>query len=173
MKTHVEIRSLLNRHLDALSNHPELQGVMKIFIPEANLGNEATHMHSMISQRGDVRSYWQKEDRLGIIKDARVTDNYQFFLDDMLQQDFLRFYHDIITHSRHFRTSPGGEAIVNLVQEQMQRYHYERLDTVDRNGNPRCRITGKSGGKQDDLLIALMMALYWGRAVLKDPRRIK
>jgi len=51
----------------------------------------------------------------------------------------------------------------------MLRFRWERKAAVDLLGKDRYTLTGKMGSKQDDLLIAVMMALYWGRLVIRDP----
>jgi hypothetical protein len=126
-------------------------------------------MHNMIAHRSDVRTYWQKDDRCGVLKDQHVTSNYQSLLDGMLRDSWLDVYVYLFTNSRNHKQA----SILALLQEQMERYHYQTDDKLDRNDNRRYKITGKMGHKQDDLLIAFMMCLYWGRAIMRDPRRIK
>lgn len=160
VKTKVAIKNTLRGHFERINSNTRFRGATKIFIPENNLGNEATHMDSMIKKLSDVRTYWQKDDRPGVNKNANVSDNYQFLLYTKLQHDGIFFDMDCFTTSRAMSLTN----IKVLLREQMERYHYE-FDPI-RN---KVHLTGKMGGdKQDDILIALMMAVYWGRVVLRD-----
>ena len=164
VKTKMQIKNALTGHFEAINRIGRFKTAMKIFIPENNLGNEATHMNSMIKNRPDVRTYWQKDDRPGVNKSAPVTDHYQFLLNTKLHENSLLFDFDAFTISKGMTL----KSIRMLLREQMERYHYE----FDQEKN-KVHITGKQGGdKQDDLLIATMMAVYWGRACRKDPKRL-
>jgi hypothetical protein len=46
----LEQAALLARHFGAIDNHPLWRAAKKIFIPENNLGLEASHMDTMVSQ---------------------------------------------------------------------------------------------------------------------------
>ena len=163
VKTHVEIKHALWRHFDSINNIIRFKSSTKVFIPENNLGNEATHMASMLKKRTDVKTYWQTEKKPGINKDHKTSDNYQFLMDTKLNHDGIRFDGDFFTNSKIYTR----ESIKDLLKEQMLIYHYE-YDPVREKG----KLTGKMGDKQDDLLIATMQCLYYGRAAARDPRRI-
>ena len=165
VKTHVEIKHTLRRHFNAINKLNRFKACTKVFIPENNLGNEATHMNSMIKNLSDVQTYWQTEKRPGINKDNRKTVDYQFLLDTNLQVCAIGFDADCFTTG----TRRSLEQTKLLLREQMERYHYEYDPTRDSQ-----KLTGKMGeGKQDDLLIALMQGLYWGKASSRDPRRLR
>ena len=165
MKTHVEIKNTLRRHFNQINRINRLKSSIKVFIPENNLGNEATHMNSMIKNLNDVKTYWQTEKRPGINKDNKRTVDYQFLLDTRLREAAIGFDVDCFTTG----TKKSIKQIKILLREQMERYHYE----YDPNRDTQ-KLTGKMGSdKQDDLLIALMQGLYWGRASGRDPRRLR
>lgn len=128
------------------------------------MGNEATHMHSMLKDKPNVVTFWEKEDRPGIRKTHRNTDEYQFLMDTHLRNDAIRFDADAFTCNR----KDNLKIMKNLLREQMESYHYE----YDRDRN-KVKLTGKSADKQDDLNIALMMLLYWARVASRDPRRLQ
>ena len=164
VKTKVAIKHTLLSHFNRINENPRWKTATKIFIPENNLGNEATHMNSMIKRLSDVKTYWQKDDRPGISKTAAVSDNYQFLLYTKLQHNGIFFDMDCFTMSRKLSI----EDLKFQLREQMERYHYE-FDAI-RN---KVHLTGKmGGGKQDDLLIALMMSVYWGRAASRSKGRL-
>jgi hypothetical protein len=171
VKTHAEIRNCLRHHFERINSFSTFKGSTKVFIPENNLGNEATHMHAMVSDMADVVTYYEKgkNQRPGVNKTLPITDDYQFLLGTKLHEHAVRFYTDYFTTSRRHTQ----ESISGLLQEQMERYHYVYKEGNDDMSKGKYTITGKMGGdKQDDLLIALMMCVYWGRAALRDPRRL-
>ena len=127
------------------------------------MGNEATHMHSMLRDKPDIVTYWEKEDRPGIRKTHRNTDDYQFLMDTHLRNDSIRFDSDCFTCNR----SNNLPIMKNMLREQMEMFHYEYDSERDK-----VKLTGKAADKQDDLNIALMMLLYWSRACARDPRRL-
>jgi len=164
VKTHQEIKNTLRRHFDKINSLNRFKGCTKVFIPENNLGNEATHMENMIKNRQDVKTYWQTEKRPGVNKDQKKTDLYQYLLDSKLRNSDILFDAQCFTTG----TKRSLDQTKSLLREQMEIYHYES----NPNGTSQ-KLTGKQGHKQDDLLIALMTALYYGRASGKDPRRLQ
>lgn len=141
-----------------------MRGAIKIFIPENNLGNEATHMDNMIKDRPDVRTYWQKEDRPGITKDGRSADNYQYLFDKKLEDDAILFHRNAFTTSRKRNFAKTK----SMLREQLDAFHYEYDSERDK-----VKITGKGSGIQDDFAIAILQCVYHGRAATRDPRRLK
>lgn len=141
----------------------------KVFVPESNLANEASHMTNMVKRRPDVKTYWQKNDRPGVHKSHNVTDDYQFVFDDKLKNDAVFFDY-------HFFTTTKGKTereMKGILREQLERYHFEYEEANNVHGRPRQTITGKMGsGMQDDLAIATLMGTYWSRVILKDTSRL-
>lgn len=154
--------------MDRINEMPQFAGATKVFIPEDNMGNEATHMANMLKSYPDVRTYWQRQDRPGILKTASTADDYQFLMNAKLKDCSVFMLNHLFTTSRG-KTADGMKA---MLREQMERYHYEIAEPHSVHGRPKQTITGKGGGAQDDLMIAVLMALYWGRVALRDSRRI-
>ena len=166
---HTQIQNTLRTHFDRINEIPMFKGSIKVFIPESNLANEASHMSNMISSMGDVRVYWQKNDRPGVLKTHHITNDYQFVFNSRLKSQSIWF------DEQFFTTTPGKTEvqIKGMLREQLERYHYEYLEARTVHGNPRQTITGKMGsGMQDDLAIATLMAPYWGRIALRDLARL-
>lgn len=157
-------------HFQRMNQILGYSSVVKVFIPESNLANEASHMVNMIKAMPDVRTFWQRDDRPGVHKSHAVTDDYQFMFDSKLKTDSLHF------DSNFFTTTPGKteREIKGLAREQLERYHIEFQDAHDVYGRAKQVITGKMGpGMQDDLAIAILMGPYWGRLVLKNRQRLR
>jgi hypothetical protein len=55
----------------------------------------------------------------------------------------------------------------------MLRYHWEKKPAADAIGKDRYALTGKVGNKQDDLLIALAMAIYWPPIIMQTLDKVQ
>lgn len=160
VKSKIAIKNTLRSHFDRINKVSRFKGIIKIFVPENNLGNEATHMNSMLKRYGDVKTYWQKDDKPGINKSADLTDNYQYLFYSKLQSNDIVFDMDAFTTS----TTMKFEDMKRLAREQLEHVHYE-FDPKTK----KIHITGKGGpDQQDDLSVAIQMAVYWGRVALRD-----
>lgn len=150
---------LLHRHYnELLRRYP---GSHFVFIPENNLGLESCHLHTMLRELRNERvtTFYEKEGRPGVCKDGEATRQYQFLLTLALNQGNVRFDH------RLFTVTPDAtvQTMRDLLEEQMLRFHWETKKIGD---STRRQLTAKMGSKQDDLLISVMMLLYWGRIVM-------
>lgn len=156
---------LINRHYQRLQSYRHYRESQLIFIPENNLGNEAAHLDTMVRDQPGVTTYWEKPNRPGVCKDGKATRGYQFALSNALCNGSIKFEHDLFTVSRD--KTPA--CMLNMLNEQMLRYHWERKAATDKLGKDRYALTGKVGSAQDDLLISMMMAYYWGDLVIRHP----
>ena len=160
---------MLQRHFDRINEIPKFKGSTKIFIPESNLANEGSHMANMIKKRPDVRTYWEKETKIGVHKSHSVTDDYQYMFDSKLKNNSM-FFDD-----EFFTTSKGKtvESVKGQAREELERYHYDYVEPKTVHGKGSLKITGKMGSTMnDDLAIAILMGPYWGRIVLRTLDRL-
>lgn len=153
---------LLHRHYRRLREHRLFRDAKQVFIPENNLALESAHLDTMVKDIPGVRTYWEKPGKPGVCKDGRVTRAYQFNLSHALCEQTLHFDTDCFTVTREQTVASMKDAL----NEQMLRYHWEKKAAPDNLGHDRYALTGKVGNKQDDLLIALSMALYWPPIVM-------
>jgi hypothetical protein len=166
---------LLRRHYEKIDSISLLSAMSckRCFIPENNLGLEASHLDTMVRSFTNVRTFWEKETRPGVCKTAQNTREYQFLMNNALYNQTIRFARNLFTTSRTGRNSSyTPETIKALLEEQTLRYHWEKKPAADAFGKEKVTVTGKLHDKQDDLLIAVMMVLYWGRCIMKDPRKL-
>jgi hypothetical protein len=110
-----------------------------------------------------VETYFDKPNRAGVNKNGEVTRGYQMLLATILTQGACSFDRDMFTVTRE-QTPASMRA---LLEDQMLRYHWEKKAAPDSLGKDRFALTGKVGNKQDDLLIAFAMCMYWGRVYTK------
>jgi hypothetical protein len=157
---------LLRRHIDRLNANPQYQRAKKYFIPENNLAMEAAHLETTVNAYPDITTYWEKPGvKPGVNKTNATTRNYQFLMSNTLRHRCLLFAQNIYTVSR----KRNSDMILAMLRDQFERYHEERKEAKDVFGRDRVTLTGKSGDKQDDLLIATLQCLYWARAIVRDP----
>jgi hypothetical protein len=160
---------LLRRHYGKLMEFQVFRESRFVFIPENNLGLESAHLDAMVHTIPNVETFWNKPNKPGVLKDGAVTREYQFLLSLRLAEDGIRFDREWFTVSRDQTTRTMSDTL----QEQMLRYHWESKPAPDIHGKTRYALTGKVGNKQDDLLVALAMFLYWSRVVMLHPDRLK
>ena len=168
MKHSAEEFNLLKRHINRVNENKYWRGALKIFIPENNLGLEASHLHTMVQQFKDVQTFWESPKKPGICKTHQKTIDYTFLLNSMLMDKNIAFEADLFTISKDMTP----DSIRNLFREQVERFHWEKRDAKDSFSNDRWAITGKMGDKQDDLLITVFMNAFFGKGIITDPSRL-
>ena len=145
----------------------------RCFIPENNLGMEASHMETMVKSFTNVHTFWEKDSRPGVTKTAASTRELQFMMNNALYNQSIKFSTQLFTTSRMGQQDTySPEGIKALLMEQTLRYHWEKKPANDPFGKERVTVTGKLNDKQDDLLIATMMTLHYGKSILRNPRRL-
>jgi capsid protein len=156
---------LLHRHYQKLMRKRFLVESRFIFIPENNLGLESAHLDTMVQDIAGVKTYWEKENKPGVHKDASVTRQYQFMLNNTLANDSLRFDFELFTVTKEKTT----QCMRDMLQDQMYRLHWEKKKASDEvMGRDRYALTGKIGNKNDDLLICVAMLIHWGRVIMNN-----
>lgn len=156
---------LLSRHYQKLSGFRHYRESRLVFVPENNLGMESAHLDTMVKDIPGVVTYYEKPNKPGVCKTGATTRGYQFELSNALSYGSIKFEHDLFTITKE----KSAACMLDQLQEQMLRYHWQKKAAVDAMSKDRYTLTGKVGAKQDDLLIAVMMALYWGRLVMREP----
>lgn len=160
---------LLMRHYLKLKSLHNFRESKLIFIGENNLGLEASHLDSMVQGIGGVEVYWQTEKKAGVCKTEAITRSYQFLLSQSLASDALKFDLQLFTVTREQDVA----SMLALLRDQMERFHWEKSPASTSFGTDRCKLTAKQGTGQDDLLIATMMLLHWGRLIIANRARLE
>ena len=159
-------KSLILRHIAKLrEEHP---GVHIWFIPENNLGLEGSHLEKFVRKVPLLDTYYEQEDgRAGVRKSGLNTSDYQIKMEDMLIKGDIRFSNNLFTVSK----GQTPETIMTETQSQFERYHWE-VETIGdpSKGKFKTHMTGKMGGSQDDICIALQMLAYWSPRILRTRR---
>ena len=158
---------LLHRHYRKLNENKLFREAKKIFIPENNLGLEAAHLDSMISDLPDVETFWETDKKPGVNKSEKATRGYQFLMSNSLAEGGLRFDRDLFTVTREKTV----QCMRNQLEDQSSRFHWAVRKSPDGFGKDKFKLSGKVGSLQDDLLVTLMMDMYWGRIFLAERER--
>lgn len=142
-----------------------------IAIIESAPGIAASHIESylrpipnvcVMTERGDVAE--------GVVKSEPITAVYKEMLAQHLTDETLFVYENAIAYEGNYPVSIrdrhlSQEEILATMREklvsQMRNYHYHPTKMVGETGQQKYKLTGKVGSEGDDLLIALMMGLYW------------
>lgn len=116
---------------------------------------------------GHIEVFWEKS-KPGVLKTNGSTREYQFLLTNNLSQGGIKFERDLFTVTRE--KSPAS--MLNLLQEQLLRFHWSVKPAANEFGKERISLSGKMGSLQDDLLITLAQNLYVARMVIANPSRL-
>lgn len=161
-----EERQIIHRHIQKINSHPLWRQAHKIFIPENNLGLEASHLHGFVREFSDVTTFWQKNTRPGIVLTAELKNIYQKLMVACLFNRRILFERDLFTCSRQL----NPQKILSLCREEFERFHWERKAARDNFGKESVTLTGKSGSKQDDCAMATLMVYKFGLDLTMNPR---
>lgn len=156
----------MRRHILQINSHPLWKQAHKIFIPENNLGLEASHLHSLVSEYPDVTTYWQHPNRPGVVMTHEAKNMYQKQMYTGLFNGKIVFERDMFTVSR--KMTP--EKTIGVLREQLERYHWELKLPRDNHGKSSWAMTGKMGNKNDDLCIATQQTYLYGHNLQSNAR---
>ena len=173
MAGELQEKDLLQRHvaeIDAMG--PHMARAPKVFIPEVNYGMP-DHLPNMLLDVPNL-TVWKdpKTGRMGVWKQKGTDQQYRFSVSNALYHGLVRLDEDIFTCSR----STSGDTAdvdtrIHMLQSQLERYRYIRKEAADAQfGLEKVKLSGKSGGENDDLVMTFMMAVTWGTVFLLDPR---
>jgi hypothetical protein len=180
-----EQRQMLIEHVSRLRNHTHLQKIPIVLVVESNLGFEAAHNARYIMEAGidNVEiAHEQKLNNKAYVAPSTLNDyatnsvgirttnlskeRMYIQMREILEDDTLRVWE----HAQP-REGTCKEQVGKLVR-QMHNYSAVHSDPKLVFAPVRRVFTGKAMGEQDDLLIALMIAMLYRRlfvqAVLAD-----
>jgi len=157
VKGHGEIRTLLETHVRAIRSMFPSSWI--IFIPESNLGHEASHMSHMLKDIPKCRSLMEKGEP-GVITTHRRKELYS-------NTAVERFATQSVWYASQFVcANPFGDA--NARAARVKRMFRKQLSIFSKIVVPRGKdynipkiiYSGKDQGN-DDLVMTFMIGLYW------------
>lgn len=144
-----------------------------VFIPESNLGKEASHLEKYVS-RDPLTVTMQESARgwYGVCKTDRVTMEMYYAARTNLAAGTIYVTDDCIgiptvAEVKATRAAPGTAAASKLMlkklRDQLLAYRWEPVGKGRQlnGGETRCILTGKRSRQNDDLCIAFLMVIYW------------
>ena len=159
-----EISALLIQHIRGLRGHPKLRNAHCIFIPEANLGQEAEHMKHMVKDERLVYVIHEK-------KKAGVNTTHK--RKDLYTQTLLEYAASTRIVPRCVCANPKLDANKRLLEtkaefkKQMIQFKKLTIPAAKPFDLPKVIYTGKTKkGMNDDMVMTLMIAVFWGREFL-------
>ena len=160
-----EISALLLQHIRGLRAHPRLRNAYCIFIPEANLGQEAEHMKHMVKDERLVYVIHEKK-KAGVNTTHKRKELYANTLLEYVAN--TRIIPDCVC------ANPKLDANRRLVEtkaefkKQMIQFKKLTIPAAKPFDLPKVVYTGKTKkGMNDDMVMTLMIAVFWGREFLK------
>lgn len=164
---HDQIEQMLKQHVRSLRGNPVLRESHIIFIPENNLGQEAEHARHML--RNERRLYTIHEKRkAGVCTTHARKEVYALTLLTYFNSGTIRFL------SNAACANPMMDANTRLVktkkefEKQLVQFRKIILPGTQPFKDAKFVFTGKAKrGMNDDLVMTLMIACFWGREFLK------
>ena len=169
-------RELLINHLRRLRNHPTLSKLPIVLAVESNLGFEAAHNARYVMEAGiknvDIAHERQLNNKsniaprtvdefarntVGIRTTNTSKERMYMLLREALEDNTLRVWEEAQPEEGTL-----DEQVAKLVR-QMHNYSAVHSDPKQIFGAARRIFTGKAMGEQDDLVIAVMIAILYRR----------
>ena len=160
VKGHEQIEALLKSHIEGIRRQKKLKESWIIFIPENNLGHEADHMSFMLRPYRRVYTLTEKGGIIGVNTTATRKELYSMECVKYLCQESVKFWKNLIV------ANPNGgsnekERVLEDFKDQL--LSFKRIIVAPQRGFglPKIHYSGKSSGGRDDLVMSLMIAIYW------------
>ena len=157
VRGHDQIEELLLAHIKSLrALYPN---VWFIFFAESNLGQEADHMAHMLRDEGFCHAV--KEDGLsGVRTTNKRKELYSMELCKFMSQSACTISTKLVVANPF--TSGDKTRVLDSFRKQLIGYRKIILASSTGRSEPRVCYTGKSQGANDDLVVTLTIAAYWG-----------
>lgn len=142
-----------------------------VCIPEAAPGMSASKIAADIEEAnipGIVVMSERSGYLEGVIKDDKVTFEYYSELEKALRSGCLTYWDGLITTLKDSGKPKRAEKEKRRMAEMMANLRMIPLNPNLEHGDMRYKITAKVGQAPDDLLVALMMCLYWRGVFWRD-----
>ena len=164
---HEHIEQLLLQHIRSLRGNRQLREAHFIFLPENNLGQEAEHMRHMVRSEHLLFTVREK-------KKAGVCTTHD--RKEMMVASLLDYFNGKRLHitSGCVCANPKMDANTRLAQtkdtmkKQLIQFRKMVIPGSQPYKNSKYVFTGKAkSGMQDDLVMTLMIAIWWGQQFLE------
>ena len=160
-KGYGEIRSLLVTHVTALRR--VFKSAHFIFIPESNLGHEASHMHHMLQSQPRLTTLMERGEP-GVITTHKRKELYANYAVEQFAGDAIHFANEREFVCMNPFQDANKRAIV-VQKKFLQQISFFNKIVIARGepeeGNPpKVVYSGKKSGP-DDTIMTMVITLYW------------
>ncbi len=160
-KGHGEIRNLLITHVTALRRIYKHSTF--IFIPESNLGHEASHMAHMLSEQPRLKSLLERG-QPGVITTHKRKELYANYAIEQFASNAIHYAKDDeFVCMNPFQDANKRAAIVKAKMNKQLGFFNKLVihkGNPEEGGIPKIVYSGKGSGP-DDIMMTMVIAMYW------------
>ena len=157
IKGHGEIKSLLQTHVRALRGL--FPSSIFIFIPESNLGHEASHMAHMLKREPRLHVMTEKTEP-GVITTHRRKELYANFAIEQFAAGSMHYWKDFLSTNPFRDANSRSKKAVRSFNGQLKIFSRVVIPSKALDGKPKIIYSGKQNGN-DDLVMTFLIGLYW------------
>lgn len=154
-KSDSDQEAAVKKHILTLREQPLFQNSKIIVVPENQTGYFHTRIENIcrdVALGNCVTFHQGNGEKAGVRKDAHKTKEYVMRVNDMLEDNLLRFSTNWFTNSQEDAlVNKTREGVVEMLKDQCVRYGYDKFG----------KLTGKIDGYEDDGYVAFAMFCYW------------
>jgi hypothetical protein len=167
---HEQIEQMLKQHVRSLRGNPKLKHAYIIFLPENNLGQEAEHARHMLQHERRLYTVHEKR-KAGVCTTHARKELYALTLLEYINNETIAFAKGTVCANPMMDANTRLRITRKEFQKQMVQFRKIILPSKQPFKANKVVYSGKAkSGMNDDLVMTLMIAVYWGREFLR--RRI-
>ena len=162
-----EIDAMILNHIREIRKKQYYSKVPIIFIPENNLGGFHEKAYDAVRNVRSVVVFRQKgSGKMGVSKTKEITKDYVDTFTTCMDNGQILFEENMFTNSRSFAKSLNLAFNGKYTRDVMALFDECRLEATNMRREESGTIHGKGGiTKSDDLIITMMMCIYFSKAV--------
>lgn len=147
--------ALVEQHIDSLRRHHTAWYDSPVYIyVERNLGFEAEHHQRALDHLPGVCFRLDPQaKRVGMLTTQSIKHAACELLNYMLREDRLHVAEDLV--------SRDAKAVRAKLRDQLEIFSYQWKSAETVFQQDRCALSGKIGGMKDDIIMALMLGVYF------------
>jgi hypothetical protein len=150
-----------------------------VFMPESNLGNEASHLEQYVKDEPftvTMREERRGGDWFGVRKSKITTLEMHGYMTHAMARRAIGVTADCVgiptgAEEKRYSMQAGSEAankyMLNKLRTQMLAFHWEKIGRASAK-DIRYHLTGKSSNENDDLCIGIIMLPYWRQVFIRS-----
>ena len=157
IKGHGEIKSLLQTHVRTLRRM--FPPSIFIFIPESNLGHEASHMAHMLKKEPRLHCMTEKTEP-GVITTHKRKELYANYAIEQFASGAMHYWKDFLSTNPYRDANSRSQKASKAFNSQLKIFSRVVIEPKNIGGKPKIIYSGKQNGN-DDLVMTFLIGLYW------------